>query len=127
MLRKFLSYGPLFPRLLQAFVTGGSAIVVYLITKNDYVTGVVVMAVSVSSGEVIARKVRPKARRVRPLSPHTMEQFEKLQMALNGDIHDAVNLLAALRAQMAFTKDALRDVIDELQMVEDTNLGRKRK
>lgn len=108
----------LVPRIAHAIIVGGAALGTFVATKNEFITGIVVTVISPLAGELLAR-IRPSSRRLRKLSPGVMQQLEKLQLAANGDIHDAVNLLAAIRGQMALTNDAFRRILDELQAVED--------
>lgn len=53
------------------------------------------------------------------LTLETVRTLEQLIAAVNGDVHDLVNLLAALRGQMALMKDVFRLVLDEVQRIDD--------
>lgn len=112
--------GPLTARVIHAVVVGAAGGVAFYLTHDVAIVVSTVIGAGVVMGEFIGR-LPPAARRKRRLTPRTMEQLKKLQLAVNGDVHDIVNLLAALRGQLAFTVDALRRTLDELQAVEDSN------
>lgn len=57
-------------------------------------------------------------RRLPVLTPTMVRELEELMVELNGDVHDLVNLLAALRGQMQLMKDVLRLALDQLQRVD---------
>lgn len=65
------------------------------------------------------RKPSRGRRRKPKLTIETMRTLEQLIAAVNGDVHDLVNLLAALRGQMALMKDVFRLVLDEVQRIDD--------
>lgn len=63
---------------------------------------------------------KPSRRHRKPkLTLETVRTLEQLIAAVNGDVHDLVNLLAALRGQMALMKDVFRLVLDEVQRIDD--------
>lgn len=62
-------------------------------------------------------------RRLPVLTPEMVRELEALMVELNGDVHDLVNLLAALRGQMQLMKDVLRLALDQLQRVEKLSPG----
>lgn len=51
---------------------------------------------------------RVQPRPIRHVSPKTLQQLEKLEAAINGDIHDLVNVLAILKADLGLAIDLAR-------------------
>lgn len=106
-------------RGMHAITVGLAAAGAWTLTHNEVAVTTVVIAVSAGMGELIGRVVSPplRSKRKRSLTPLEAQDIshhlEKLQGAVNGDIHDVLNLLAALKADIDLLIDAWRRRLDE--------------